>query len=161
MTDAAERSGDQGRNDELRKRFRGIYQDEVAFNRLIGLRIREWSIEGVVFEVPFRDDLTSHSSTFHGGVLATLVDAAAGGAVLAGHDFAFGSRMSTVSMSINFISSAPREGLVATASCTRRGRSLHYVHVVVTSSETRKTVAEGVVVCNTSGRSKPEAQMYE
>jgi uncharacterized protein (TIGR00369 family) len=156
MTDAAPPS-DERRNEELRARFRGIYQDEVAFNRLLGLRIRDWNGEGVTFEIPFRDDLTSHPSTFHGGVLATLVDAAAGGAVLAGHDFAFGSRMSTVSMSINFISAAPKEGLTATAACTRRGGSLHYVHVVVTSSETHKTVAEGVVVCKTSGRSKPNA----
>jgi uncharacterized protein (TIGR00369 family) len=156
MTDA-EPPADDRRNQELRARFRKIYQDEVAFNRLIGLRVRDWNIEGVTFEIPFRDDLTSHPSTFHGGVLATLVDAAAGGAVLAGHDFAFGSRMSTVSMSISFISAAPEEGLVATAVCTRRGGSLHYVHVVVSSSETNKPVAEGVVVCKTTGRSKSKA----
>jgi uncharacterized protein (TIGR00369 family) len=157
MTHAGESPSDEARNDELRTRFRGIYQDEVAFNRLIGLRIQEWDTRGVRFEVPFRHDLTSHLSTFHGGVLATLVDAAAGGAVLAGHDFAFGSRMSTVSMTVNFIASAPGEGLVARAECTRRGRNLHHVHVIVTSSKTQKTLAEGVVVCTTQ-RSKPKPE---
>ncbi len=142
------------RNDELRARFRQVYQDEVEFNVLIGMRITRWEPDGVVFMVPFRDQLSSHASTFHGGVLASLVDSAAGGAVLAGHDFANGSRLSTVNMAVNFMAIAPGEGLVARAVCTRRGRSLNFVHVVVSSSESDKTLAEGMVTCNVGSRNR-------
>jgi uncharacterized protein (TIGR00369 family) len=105
------------RNSELRTRFRHIYQNEVAFNALIGMSITRWDPDGVRFEVPFRDELSSHADTFHGGVVATLIDAAAGGAVLAGHDFAHGSRLSTVSMTVHYLSAGPGEGLVAQARC--------------------------------------------
>ena len=87
-------------------------------------------------------------------MLASLVDAAAGAAVMAGHDFTRGSRMSTVSMSVSFIAIAPGEGLRATAACTRRGRNLQYVHVLVSSSDSGKSLAEGVVVCNTAERTR-------
>jgi uncharacterized protein (TIGR00369 family) len=144
--------GSSERNEELRARFRHIYQDEVAFNKTIGMSITRWEPEGVQFEVPFRRDLSSHADTFHGGVLATLIDAAAGGAVLAGHDFAKGSRLSTVSMTVHYLSSAPGEGLVARARCTRRGRNLNYVHVTVESTESGKLLAEGMVTCNMTSR---------
>jgi uncharacterized protein (TIGR00369 family) len=136
----------------MRERFRSIHQDQVAFNQLLGVRITRWSPQGVRMEVPFRQDLSAHTDTFHGGVLASLVDASAGSAVMAGHDFSKGSRMSTVSLSVNFIAIAPGEGLVADAVCTRRGRNLQYVHVVVSSSEGGKTLAEAVVVCQTADR---------
>ena len=142
------------RNAELRARFRHIYQDEVAFNALVGISITRWDPDGVRFEVPFRDDLSSHADTFHGGVLATLIDAAAGGAVLAGHDFAHGSRLSTVSMTVHYLSAAPGEALVAEARCSRRGRNLNSVHVVVTSAQSAKLVAEGMVVCNMTSRTR-------
>jgi uncharacterized protein (TIGR00369 family) len=142
------------RNEELRARFRHIYQDEVPFNGLIGMEITRWDPDGVRFEVPFRDELASHAETFHGGVLSTLIDAAAGGAVLAGHDFANGSRLSTVGMTVHYLSAAPQEDLVAEAVCTRRGRNLNYVHVDVVSSESRKPLAEGLVTCNMTSRTR-------
>jgi uncharacterized protein (TIGR00369 family) len=142
------------RNAELRARFRRIYQDEVAFNALIGMSITRWDPDGVRFEVPFRADLSSHADTFHGGVVATLIDATAGGAVLAGHDFAHGSRLSTVSMTVHYLSAAPGEALVAEARCSRRGRNLNSVHVVVTSAQSAKLVAEGMVVCNMTSRTR-------
>lgn len=141
------------RNEELRARFRHIYQDEVEFNGLLGMSITRWDPDGVQFEVPFRRDLSSHADTFHGGVVAALIDAAAGGAVLAGHDFAKGSRLSTVSMTVHYLSGAPGEGLVARARCTRRGLNLNYVQVTIESSETRKLLAEGMVTCNMTSRS--------
>jgi uncharacterized protein (TIGR00369 family) len=143
------------RNGELRARFQQIYQHEVAFNVLIGMSISRWDPDGVVFDVPFRPELSSHAGTFHGGVLATLIDAAAGGAVLAGHDFSKGSRMSTVTMTVHYLSTAPGEGLVAHAHCTRRGRNLNYVVVNVESSETGKALAQGMVTVNMTSRTPP------
>ena len=155
MNAPEEPARDEVRNARLRERFRAVHQDEVAFNRLLGVRIEKWGPDGVTMTIPFREDLSAHAQTFHGGVLASLVDAAAGAAVMAGHDFTHGSRMSTVSMSMNFIAIAPGEGLTANAACTRRGRNMQYLHVVVSSSETHKSLAEAVVVCHTAQHSRP------
>src|SRR5262249_3877368 len=126
--------------------------DEVRFNALIGMSITRWEPDGVRFEVPFRDELSSHADTFHGGVVATLIDVAAGGAVLAGHDFAHGSRLLTVSMMVNYLSVVFGDGLVAEARCSRRGRNLNSVHVVVQSARSARRVAEGLVVVNMTKR---------
>jgi uncharacterized protein (TIGR00369 family) len=140
------------RNTELRARYRHIYQDEVAFNALIGMSITRWEPDGVRFEVSFRPDLSANPDIFHGGVVATLIDAAAGGAVLAGHDFANGSRLTTVSMTVHYLSAARGEGLVADARCSRRGRNLNSVQVAVHSAQSAKPVAEGMVVVNMTKR---------
>ena len=43
---------------------------------------------------------------FHGGVLAARIDTTAAGAVMAGHDFREGSRLSTVSLAIQYMAVA-------------------------------------------------------
>ena len=45
---------------------------------------------------------------FHGGVVAALLDTTGSGAVMAGHDFAKGSRLTTISLSVQYLSVAPR-----------------------------------------------------
>src|SRR5207245_4365536 len=44
---------------------------------------------------------------FHGGVVSALLDTTATGAVMAGHDFAKGSRLTTISLSVQYLSVAP------------------------------------------------------
>jgi acyl-coenzyme A thioesterase PaaI-like protein len=63
--------------------------------------------------------------------------------------------MSTVTMTVHYLSTAPGEGLVAHAHCTRRGRNLNYVVVKVESSETGKALAQGMVTVNMTSRTPP------
>lgn len=141
----------QSRQDEIREWFRRHWQEEVAFSRLCGFEIVDFTPEVVRVRAAFRPELSAHEKIFHGGVLATLIDTAGSGAVIAGHDYSLGTRLTTVAMSVQYLSVAPGEDIVAEARCTRRGRSLNFAHVVV-SSASGKLLAEGMLTVNISGK---------
>jgi uncharacterized protein (TIGR00369 family) len=140
----------QRRQDEIRDWFRKHWQEEVAFNRLCGFEITDFGPEAVRVRAAFRPELSAHEKIFHGGVLATLIDTTGSGAVIAGHDYSLGTRLTTVAMSVQFLSVAPGEDIVAEGRCTRRGRSLNFAHVLV-SSASGKPLAEGMLTVNISG----------
>jgi uncharacterized protein (TIGR00369 family) len=137
--------------DETREWFREHWQDGIAFNRLCGFEVVDFTPDVVRIRAAFRPGLSAHEKIFHGGVLATLIDTAGSGAVIAGHDYSLGTRLTTVSMTVNYLSVAPGEDIVAEGVCTRRGRSLNFAQVVVTS-ESGKRLAEGMLTVNISGR---------
>jgi len=131
--------------------FRRHWQEGVAFNRHCGITVRRWDPDGVELHLPYADQLSAHDGIFHGGVVSALIDTAGGAAVMAGHDFDKGSRLTTVSMAVQYLSVAPGEDVIAYGRCTRRGRQIHYADVKVRSATSRKDVAEGLVTVNVSG----------
>jgi len=56
-----------------------------------------------------------------------------------------------VQPAVRFRRGGPREDIVAEGVCTRRGRSLNFAQVVVTS-ELGQRLAEGMLTVNVSGR---------
>jgi uncharacterized protein (TIGR00369 family) len=136
--------------DEMREWFRRHWQDGIAFNRLCGFDVVDFTPEVVRVRATFRPELSAHEKIFHGGVLATLIDTTGSGAVIAGHDYSLGTRLTTVSMTVNYLSVAPGEDIVAEGVCTRRGRSLNFAQVVV-GSDSGKRLAEGLLTVNISG----------
>jgi uncharacterized protein (TIGR00369 family) len=139
------------RPEETREWFRRHWQEDIAFNRLCGFEVVDFSPEVVRIRAAFRPELSAHEKIFHGGVLATLIDTTGCGAVIAGHDYRLGTRLTTVTMNVHYLSVAPGEDIVAEGRCTRRGRSLNFAHVVVVSSESGKRLAEGMLTVNISG----------
>ncbi len=137
---------------ERRRRwFREHWQHGVAFNAHCGMTVRRWDPSGVEMHLPFADHLGAHDGIFHGGVVSALIDTAGCGAVAAGHDFSLSSRITTVSLAVQYFSVAPWEGAVARARCTRRGRQLSYADVTVYSDATDKPLAQGLVTVNAAG----------
>jgi len=130
--------------------FREHWKSHIAFNRLIGIEILDWEPGLVRARVPFADRLSAHNGLFHGGVVATLIDTTGTGAVISGHDFNHGSRLTTVSMNVSYMSAAPGSDLLAEGICTRRGRSLSFARVTVTSTG-GKLLAEGMLTVSVSG----------
>jgi uncharacterized protein (TIGR00369 family) len=131
--------------------FRNHWQNEVAFNQLCGLRITRWEPDGVEAVLPFADQLTAHEGILHGGVIAALIDTIGTGVVIAGHDYDTGSRTMTVSLTVNYLSTAPRQDLVAVARTTKRGRLVNFADVEVHGADTGKLVAHGVVTVVVQG----------
>ena len=76
--------------------------------------------------------------------MAALIDAAGCGAVAAGHDYNNGSRVTTVSISVQYLSFAPQEDVIAKARCTKRGRMLQFAQVDVSTVDGR-LVAQGAL----------------
>ena len=137
---------------ELRRDwFREHWAKGVPFNKHCALEVRQWDAEAVELFLPYADELSAHTGIFHGGVVAALLDTTASGAVLAGHDFAKGSRLTTISLSVQYLSVAPGEDLLAIGRCTRRGRSVNFAEAQAVGAESGKVVATGQVAVNIAG----------
>jgi uncharacterized protein (TIGR00369 family) len=102
---------------DRREWFRARWERGVKFNRGCGMRVLLWEPDGVEMMLPYSEGLSAHEGVFHGGVISALIDTAGSGAVIAGHDFAKGSRLSTVSMSVQFLAPARGHEAVARARC--------------------------------------------
>ena len=134
-----------------REWFREHWAQGVAFNQHCGIEVRRWDDEAVELFLPYAEMLSAHPGIFHGGVVSALLDTSASGAVLAGHDFAKGSRLTTISLSVQFLSVAPGENLLAVARCARRGRSVHFAQAQACGADSGKIVATGQVAVSISG----------
>ena len=140
-----------GDHEVLAAWFRRHWAEEIPFDRHAGMVLREWGAERVVVELPYRAELSAHEGIFHGGLIAALIDTTGSAAVVAGHDFSKGTRVTTVSMTVNYLASAPFESAVATGRAVHRGGRLHHAEVEVRSSSGR-LLARGSLVVNISGR---------
>jgi uncharacterized protein (TIGR00369 family) len=130
--------------------FRRHWTEGVAFNRTLGIRVVRWEPDGVELELPYSDSFSAHDGVLHGGAVAALVDTAGAGAVMAGHDFDKGSRLTTISLSINYLAGAIAPGVIAEARCTRRGRTTHYAEIGVRTPD-RTLVAQGLAAYSVVG----------
>lgn len=140
--------------DELEKRrrwFKDHWDHGIPFARLLGLEVTEWTPSQVTIRMPLRADLEAHDGIFHGGAVGTLIDTAGTGAVIAGHDFNHGSRIATVSMTVNYVGAAVGENAVAVARVVRRGRRISFAEVDVRAETTGKLLAHAVLTLSISG----------
>ncbi|MEU6752858.1 PaaI family thioesterase [Spirillospora sp. NPDC046719] len=135
---------------ERREWFREHWQSGVAFNSDCGMRVLRWEPTGIEMSLPYAERLSAHDGVFHGGVVSALIDTAGGGAVIAGHDFGKGSRLSTISLTVQFLAPAVGTEVVAHARCVRRGGRLHFAEVEVRRTD-GSVCARGQVVVSVSG----------
>jgi uncharacterized protein (TIGR00369 family) len=131
--------------------FREHWQSGVAFNRHCKITVEKWDDEGAELHLPFADHLSAHDGIFHGGVVSALLDTTATGAIIAGHDFDRGSRLTTVSLTVQYLSVAPGEDLVATGRCVRRGRSVNFAEAHAVGAQSGKLLATAQVIANIAG----------
>jgi uncharacterized protein (TIGR00369 family) len=131
--------------------FRAHWQDGVPFNRHCAIRVLKWDTDGAELYLPFSDTLSAHDGILHGGVVAALLDTTATGAVMAGHDFDRGSRLTTISMSLQYVSVAPGEDVRAVGRCIRRGRTVNFAEAQAFGAESGKLLATAQLAVNVSG----------
>src|SRR3954449_8370418 len=134
-----------------RQWFREHWVTGVAFNRYCNMSIARWDEHAVEIHLPYAADLSAHDGIFHGGVVAALLDTTATAAVIAGHDFSRGSRLTTISMSVQYLSVAPGEDLVCEGACTRRGRTVSFAQATARGATSGKPVATCQVAVNIAG----------
>ena len=93
---------------------------DSPFNALIGFRISEWRDDEVVLELALRPELLNRSGILHGGVLATLIDAAGGFAGCYSATPGEPRRALSLSLTTNFTGQA-RDGTVRVVARRRGG----------------------------------------
>ena len=94
----------------------------MPFNKLVGIRIVHRHSDGVTIACPMSDHLRNSAGVMHGGVLATVADAAVG-IGLASH-FGGGRPITTTEMKINFLRPIQDGKIVARSHLLRIGKRL-------------------------------------
>lgn len=111
------------------------------FWRYLGIEVEAAGEGWVRLRVPIREELRNAAGApVHGGVLATLVDAAVGGALgTYGSAASGGVDQATLDLNVTFIAAAKGDALLAEGKIIRRGRSIAF-------GETRVTDVSGTLV---------------
>jgi acyl-CoA thioesterase len=99
----------------------------MHFNQLLGIRVTRLHKDGVTIECPLRQELMNAMGVLHGGVTATMADAAVGIALWRHNS---GSRPhTTVELKINYLAPVLKDRIVARARLVRVGQHLCIGHV--------------------------------
>ena len=122
-----------------------FFEERIAFDKHLGLRIEDIRPGWVQVRLPFRPEFLGDPfrRALHGGVISTVVDAAAGAAALS--TLPFGSRCSTVDMRVDYLLPAQPEDLVAEATVLRSGNQVAVINVEVFQGENQR-IATGRTV---------------
>jgi uncharacterized protein (TIGR00369 family) len=110
----------------------------------LGMRLESIEADRARLAMPYRDELATIGDVVHGGALSSLVDTAAMAASWSAHDTSGPLRGTTVGLSVDFVAAAVGQEVTADARVIRRGTSLCFCDVDVTSSD-GALVAKGIV----------------
>ena len=105
----------------------------MPFNMLVGIRVKELHEDGLSIECPLRAELWNGMGVVHGGVTATLADAAVGIALMQRHG---GERpATTVELKVNYLRPAGKGKLTARAHLLKAGSTLAVGRADVTDDQ--------------------------
>ncbi len=107
----------------------------MPFNQRLGFRVVKRHRDGVTLECALRPDMLNGAGLLHGGVTATLADAAAGFAIW--NHFGGRRRATTAEMKINYLRPVGRGKIVARSRLARAGSTLCVSQVDVRDAEGR------------------------
>jgi uncharacterized protein (TIGR00369 family) len=105
----------------------------VPFAKLLGIKLTRVHRDGVTIECALRPELTNSLAVAHGGVAATLADAAVG--VALNRHFGGKRPITTVEMKINYFRPATKGRLFARARILRIGSTLCVGSVDLTDTQ--------------------------
>jgi uncharacterized protein (TIGR00369 family) len=120
------------------------YVEHSPFCAHLGLRPDTIELDHVRLSMPFGDSLVTVGDVVHGGAISSLIDTAATVAAWSGLESVEGARGTTVSLTVSFLAAARAQDLTADARVAKRGRSICFCEVDVTSADDR-LVAKGLV----------------
>lgn len=94
----------------------------MPFNTLLGIRVRRLHKDGLTIECAVREELLNSAGVIHGGVTATMADAAVGIALT--RHFGFKRPMTTVEIKVNYLRPVSEGKILARAHLIRIGSTL-------------------------------------
>jgi uncharacterized protein (TIGR00369 family) len=113
--------GFQARNSDFAQRCRDSFGRQGAM-ALLGARMTRLEPGRCRVELPYREDLSQQHGYFHGGILTTVADSAAGYAASSLVDG--NTSVLTVEFKVNVLAPAMGELLIASGEVLRPGRTL-------------------------------------
>jgi acyl-CoA thioesterase len=112
---------------------------QMPFNHHLGLHVLRMFKDGLALECELRPEMQNGHGTLHGGVTASLVDAAIGIAAIA---LSGGRRLSTVDLKVTYLRPALEGKLHCRAHLVKSGRTLVFGEAKVRAGH-GKVVATG------------------
>ena len=107
--------------------------DGTHYNRLLGVHVEEVRRDYGRLRLRFKPELLQPGGVIHGGAIASLIDTAAALAIF--------SRLpepprssATIDLHVHYLEAVVDEDLIAEAAIRRRGRSIAFVTVEVTTA---------------------------
>lgn len=128
---------------------RTFMEEEIPFNRLLGVRVDELKPGRARLRVPFRPELIGDPlrPALHGGVLSALLDTAGGAAVWS--EVTLHDRVSTIDLRVDYLRPGRTEELVAEAQVLRVGNRVGVTAMrVFHPSRPEEAIADGRGVYN-------------
>ncbi len=119
------------------------YTRPEPFFTLLGLEIEKVTKDFCRMRLPFHPQLRTAAEMVHGGAIASLIDSAGVVAVWSNVDSSV-TRGATIDLTVNYMAAAEGVDLTAEAQVIRRGRSVVFVDVDVTSPNGER-VAKGLL----------------
>lgn len=113
-----------------------LIEEIIPFNRFLGVELRSYdpAEHSVILALPLREEHVGNvvRAMPHGGVVSSLIDAAAGAAAaLTLDDLASAPAVSTIDMRVDYLTPARGEQLLASANVVRAGRRVIVVRTEV------------------------------
>ncbi|WP_194790493.1 PaaI family thioesterase [Pseudomonas sp. UFMG81] len=105
------------------------------FLHSLGVELVAWSDGGAEFHMPIQAQHLNRQGMLHGGLIATLLDAACGYAGLHSPEHEEEVHGVTVMLNISYLSAAREGTVIATGKVTRSGRSLYFVQGTLLSDK--------------------------
>jgi uncharacterized protein (TIGR00369 family) len=95
---------------------------KMAFNQLLGMRLVKVHKDGVTIELVVRPEMMNGAGVLHGGVTATMADAAAG--IATNRELGGQCAITTAELKINFLRAVSKGSVRARAYLVRVGSTL-------------------------------------
>lgn len=124
----------------------------------LGVQVDEVEAGSCRVRVPFHDGNANPGGALHGGVVASVVDLAAGLVARAGAADRPGLEHGVVDLSVAYLAAAISEDVVGVARVLRRGKELAFVEVDVHTAA-GKPIARGLVTHRSGEPGSPERQL--
>jgi acyl-CoA thioesterase len=115
---------------------------KVPFNGLLGMRIRRVHRDGITIDCTLRNDLRNSVGAAHGGVTASMADAAVGIALQ--RHFGGKRRIATVELKINYFQPVKEGRILARSHLLRIGATLCVGSVELTD-DCRRAIGTAIV----------------
>ena len=111
--------------------LRGIMEQMIPFNRLLGIELTEVRPGFARLEIAYRDDLIGDPvrPALHGGVISSLIDTCGGAACWTEIDGA--DRLSTVDLRVDYLRPGRKARLVAEGRVIRMGNHVGVADIAV------------------------------
>ncbi len=129
--------------------MRRLMEEEIPFNRHLGLKARKLAEDEVELVLPFRPEHIGDPlrPALHGGTISMLIDTAGGAAAFM--QVSAGERVSTVDLVVDYLLPGPAVDIMARARIVRRGNRVCIANVdVVRVDDESVVIAQGRGVYN-------------